>query len=146
MKPLIKHQTQPCKFSCVTTCLAMLLGEPVETLIPAFHQRYRTGQVTLRGMLEESCIPYTAFYSLDERSASEEGVYLCTVPSINIEGGNHQLLIEVTEDGYFVIDPVMGRDARYYVARGQEDGDRKVALNGFITDAFISRKWLEGKS
>ncbi|MEO6675799.1 MAG: hypothetical protein ABIO21_00365, partial [Pseudomonas sp.] len=67
--------------------------------------------------------------------------------SLNIEGGNHQILIEVTDEGYFVLDPVQGReDRKYYVARGKDEGiPLAIDLGGFIVDAFVSRIHLLAK-
>jgi hypothetical protein len=146
MKTLIQHQTQPCPFSCVSTCLAMIIDCPAASVIAELHQPYRDGDLTLREMLEHLGVKYTAFYSLDCPPLADEGVYLCTAPSLNIEGGNHQILIEVTDDGYFVFDPVNGReDRKFYVPRGQaERHPLAVDLGGFVVDAFISREYLSG--
>lgn len=146
-RELIVHQMQPCPVSCVSTCLAMIAGRPASEVIEQLHKPYREGDVTLREMLEFLAIPYTAFYSLDCPPLADEGVYLCTAPSVNIVGGNHEILIEVTDDGYFVFDPVKGReDRKYYVARGKgEDDPLAIDLGGFVVDAFISRKWLSSR-
>lgn len=146
MTALITLQTQPCPFSCVSTCLAMIVGRPAASVIAELHQPYRDGDLTLREMLEYLNIRYTAFYSLDCPPLADEGVYLCTAPSLNIEGGNHQILIEVTDEGYFVFDPVAGReDRKFYVPRGQVDRHPlAVDLGGFVVDAFISREYLMG--
>ena len=144
MSPIITHQMQPCPYSCVSTCLAMIAGRPAQEVIEEMHQPYRAGELTLRQMLERLGIEYTAFFSLDCPPLADEGVYLCTSPSLNIEGGNHQILIEVTDEGYFVFDPVQGRDGRkYYVARGRGEGiPLAIDLGGFVVDAFISRGHL----
>lgn len=141
MKPLITLQMQPCPVSCVSTCMAMIVERPAADLIKEFHQAYRDGDITLRNMLDFLGVGYTAFYSVDCPPLAEEGVYLCTAPSLNIQAGNHQILIEVTDDGYFVFDPVQGRDDRmFYVARGKGEGDPlAVDLGGFVVDAFIPR-------
>lgn len=141
MKPLITFQMQPCPASCVSTCMAMIVERPAADLIKEFHQAYRDGAITLRNMLEFLGVGYTAFYSVDCPPLADEGVYLCTAPSLNIQAGNHQILIEVTDDGYFVFDPVQGREGRmFYVARGKGEGDPlAVDLGGFVVDAFISR-------
>ena len=144
MSSLIIRQTQPCPLSCVSTCLAMIVGRPADEVIAELHKPYRDGDLTLREMLEYLGIQYTAFFSVDCPPLADEGVYLCTSPSLNIEAGNHQILIEVTDDGYFVFDPVQGReDRKYYVARGKGDGDPlAVDLGGFVVDAFIQRSYL----
>lgn len=144
MSPIITHQTQPCPYSCVSTCLAMIVGRPAKEVIEEMHQPYRDGDLTLRQMLERLGVEYTAFFSLDCPPLADEGVYLCTSPSLNIEGGNHQILIEVTDENYVVLDPVQGReDCKYYVARGRGEGiPLAIDLGGFIVDAFISRAHL----
>ncbi len=145
MKPLINHQMQPCPVSCVSTCMAMLVNEPVSVTVNRFHDAYRDGSLTLRSMLDRLGLGYTAFYSIDCPAMVDEGAYLCTAPSLNIEAGNHQILIELTDDGYYVHDPVMGRhDRKFYVARGAApDNPLAVDLGGFIIDAFISREQIE---
>lgn len=148
MNPIITHQMQPCPYSCVSTCLAMIVGRPAQEVIEQMHKPYRDGDLTLRQMLERLGVEYTAFFSLDCPPLADEGVYLCTSPSLNIEGGNHQILIEVTDEGYFVFDPVQGReDRKYYVARERGEGiPLAVDLGGFVVDAFISRGHLLGRS
>lgn len=145
MTPIISHQMQPCPYSCVSTCLAMIVGRPAQKIIEEMHQSYRDGELTLRQMLERLGVEYTAFFSLDCPPLADEGVYLCTSPSLNIEGGNHQILIEVADDNYFVLDPVQGReDRKYYVARGKGKGiPLAIDLGGFVVDAFISRDHLQ---
>lgn len=144
MTPIIKHQTQLCPVSCVSTCLAMVVDRPASEVITQMHSSYRSGDLTLRAMLDCLGVHYTAFYSVDNPSLVDEGVYLCTAPSLNIEAGNHQILIEVTDENYFVLDPVRGRvDRKYYVPRGQGNSDPlAIDLGGFIIDAFIPRSHL----
>lgn len=147
MNQIIKHQMQPCPVSCVATSIAMICGKPAQEVIDCYHAKYREHGMTLRQILEDLGVEYTAFYSVDNPSLCDEGVYLCTAPSINIEAGTHQILIEITDDNYFVIDPVMGREGRkYFVRRGDKGSqDLSVELGGFIVDAFISRAWLESR-
>lgn len=147
MKPIIKHQMQPCPVSCVSTSLAMIKGVPAQQVIDIYHIKYREEGMTLRQMLDGLSIEYTPFYSIDNPSLVAEGVYLCTAPSVNIEAGTHQILIELTDEDYFVIDPVMGRpDRKFFVKRGEvNERPFAVELGGFIVDAFISRAWLESR-
>lgn len=144
MSSLITFQMQPCPMSCVSTCMAMIVGRPAAELIQELHQSYRNGDITLRNMLDYLGVRYTAFYSVDCPPLADEGVYLCTAPSLNIQAGNHQILIEVTDEGYFVFDPVQGReDRKYYVARGKgEDDPLAIDLGGFVVDAFVSQRQI----
>ena len=145
MNGLIKHQMQPCPISCVATCIAMVAGIPAVEAVERFHKRYREDGLSLRKILNELGIPFTSFDSADDASLGDEGAYLCTAPSLNIVAGTHEIIIEVTGDDYFVIDPVMGReDRKYYVKRGQASG-LAIDLGGFKIDAFISADWLKGR-
>lgn len=84
---------------------------------------------------------FKTFDSLDGGDLFEPGAYLVTVPSLNFTGGNHQIVIEVTEDDYRVIDPVMGRDGRrYYVKRGDVSSALEEELGGFTIDAYLHWK------
>lgn len=140
---LIQHQTQPCPISCVSTCIAMLANIPAQEVIDKHHTDYRENGLTLRGFLDAMGIPFQSFDTCDDAPLENVGAYLVVVPSLNIVGGTHQIIIEVTEDDYFVVDPCQGRPVRYYVKRGADTTDPKaVELNGFGVDAFIDAHWL----
>lgn len=142
----ISHQMQPCPVSCVSICLAMVAGLPADMVIAQFHDEYRGGGLSLRNMLDSLGVPFKSFDSADDNILNEDGAYLCAAPSLNIEAGTHEIIIEVTEDGYFVIDPVMGREGRkYYVVRGQGSG-LAVEIGGFSIDAFVSSEWLASRA
>lgn len=134
----LQHQTQPCPYSCVCTSVAILAGVPAQQLVEKYHQGYRDGTVTVRQILDGAGLKYVTFDSLDGGDLSEEGAYLVTVPSLNLTGGNHQIVIEVAEDDYYVIDPVKGRTNRhYYVKRGDVSSVLEFELGGFRIDAFF---------
>lgn len=147
MKPLIKHQTQPCTVSCVATCLAMLVDEPVQGLIDRFHERYRGGATSMGQLLKELEIPVKSFDSLSLPQLEDEGAYLVSVPSLNIRGGMHQIIIEVTDENYHVFDPVMGFGGKLFYGRRGETFpvEGEVELGGFVVDGLIAREWLEGR-
>ena len=148
MNRFIKHQMQPCPVSCVCTCLAMLSGLPAPTVIAKWHDKYREGNTSLRVILDDLKVEFSSFDTCDNPSLCDEGVYLCTAPSLNNVAGTHQILIELTEDDYYVIDPVQGReDRKYYVKRGESGGDNlSVELRGFTIDAFVSAEWLKARA
>lgn len=142
----IVHQMQPCPVSCVSTCLAMVAGLPASGVINRFHDEYRAGGLSLRQMLDELGVPFKSFDSADEAFLGWEGAYICTAPSLNIQAGTHQIIIEVTADDYWVVDPVMGRPEKlYYVKRGAAELPEQVELGGYSLDAFISAEWLASR-
>ena len=68
------------------------------------------------------------------------------MPSLNITGSNHQMVIEMTEDDYYLLDPVKGRAGRrYYVKRGEVSADLEHELCGYIVDAFIPLDYLRSR-
>lgn len=143
---MIKHQMQPCPVSCVSTCLAMVAGKPAAEVVDKFHIDYRKGGLSLRFMLNELGVPFKSFDSADEPMLEWEGAYICTAPSLNIQGGTHQIIVEITESDYWVVDPVMGREGKlYYVKRGCEKTELEVSLGGFVMDAFIDAEWLRAR-
>lgn len=143
----ITHQTQPCTTSCMSTCLAMIVNKPVQEIVDQFHENYRTHCTPLREMLNKLGVPFESFDSADHPNLCEVGVYMVTVPSLNIRAGIHQILIEVRDFDYLVIDPVKGIEGRfYYVARGEAKGEFEVDLGGFGIDAYISWMWLRGRA
>lgn len=141
----LKHQTQPCPTSCVSTSLAIIVDKPCADLVEMFHAKYHDGMLSLREMLNTLGVPFKSYDSCDHCYVDEPGAYLAKVPSLNITGGNHQVVFEMTEDDeFYVIDPVQGRDGRrYYVASGQVSNDLEHDLCGFILDAFIPLSWLK---
>lgn len=143
----ITHQMQPCNVSCMSTCLAMLLDEPAEGVIEQLHEKYRSGTVSLRALFDELSVPFKSFDSCDLAPLIDVGAYMVTVPSLNIQGGMHQIIIEVTEDDYFVVDPVKGREGKLYYGRRNETfpADDEIELGGFIVDAFVDAEWLQGR-
>lgn len=142
---LINHQTQPCPISCVTTCIAMVADIPVADIYDNVHTRYQKENLSIREILDELKIPFKSFDSADRNSVCDDGAYITSVPSLNIVGGMHQIIIEVTDDLWWVFDPNEGKgDRLYYVAEANPDNKLEVSLSsGYNVEAFISREWLE---
>lgn len=139
---LITPQTQPCPVSCVATCIAMIAGKPATVIRDQFHDCYRDGNLSIGDMLRELGIPFTDFRSAERNSVNERGIWLLGVPSLNIRGGGHQIVLEWDdEDDLMVFDPNLGHDDRsYYVAPGTGDGDKAFDLGGgYNVDCWITR-------
>lgn len=100
-------QTQPTPITCVQTCIAMALGEPVERVIQIFgpeamDQRSLLDALYRCGILHNQFLFGTMVAS---------GWYFAVVPSLNHPGGNHQVLFRWNCDNgeWLVLDPAMGR-------------------------------------
>lgn len=141
---IVEHQTQPCPTSCVTTCMAMIAGCPVGVLM-GMHDEYHATDLSIRQVLDRLGIPFRSFDSADRVSLGDEGVFLVSVPSLNIQGGMHQVVIEMLDDGdWRVYDPNQGRGDRLYYTSLVETGDDKafILAGGYGIDAAIDRALL----
>lgn len=105
-------QMQPTPWSCVHTCIAMILGVPAQEIIDRFPRD--------QGMSELETL--VALQNLDVMHAPTLfgklwlGWQLVAVPSLNVEGGLHQILVHwYPGEGYRVVDPSP-------LKRYQEDG------------------------
>ena len=148
MTALIKHQKQPCPTSCMSTCVAMVAGLPAGTVRRLMHDRYHKGVINLGHMLDELGIPYTSFDSAQDDNArlDQVGAYFCTMPSLNTDGGQHAMVIEVTATTWHVLDPNRGKlgRRRHYIKRGKH-ARKGVELNGYTVNAFVSHDWLKDR-
>lgn len=143
----LNHQTQPCPVSCVATCMAMLARRPAVEIRDKFHERYLVNGdqgLSIRQMLTELVIPFRSFDSADRNSiSSDPGFYLLCVPSLNIVGGNHQILMEMRPDGWWqVFDPAMGlmvdgKARRYYVVYESLNPLETMLHSGYTIEAYI---------
>jgi len=103
---IVKPLQQPTPRTCTHTCLAMVTGESIESLIERFGDRGL-------GFAEEACVliehgifPVNATGSPHEFAF--EGVYLVSTPSLNLPGKLHMVVVEASPEGYVVHDPNTG--------------------------------------
>jgi len=139
-KPTTLFQSQPCPTSCMSTCIAMLLNIPVEAVKHRHHDDYREGR-SLREILNSYGVPFESFDSAEPHSIDRSGFWLLAVPSLNIEGGLHEVLVEFDKASstWVIFDPRRGaEDRKFYSAAPDQDGPLARPLSGFSTDAFIS--------
>lgn len=143
MSYLISHQTQPTHNTCFSTCLAMIKALPVGVVASALHDRYFTGCMSTRQALDDQQIPFESFDTADLPMIERDGAYLVGVPSLNWEGGMHQIVVECFDGMMVVHDPALGRPGcKHYVAAVSEGATDEVKLNGFVIDAFVDRAYL----
>lgn len=149
----IQFQQQPTYNTCVSTCLAMILNCDVADLIPVFHDKYFDApfdkRIKVTDFLIERGVP---FYLCNFESFPEKaGVYLVTVPSLNIKGETHQILwiMEDSErEGYFyqrLLDPVTGREDRFFYTDIEEllnSNTLATKLSGYSLDLHIPAEYF----
>lgn len=102
---MIELQKQPNEQTCVQTCLAMALGVPVESVVQRYGDKGMSAGSLIAALLEcgieHNILVYPRF--------SFSGYYFAVVPSLNIRGGNHQILVRFDAEkgcnGISVFDP-----------------------------------------
>lgn len=98
----ITYQEQPTPNTCIQTCLAMCLNEPVKNIIERYGE-YAMNQQGLIGALIKEGVFFNQFVF---GSMVYNGWYFACVPSLNIKGGLHEILIHSGDNGdLFVFDP-----------------------------------------
>ncbi len=150
MNLIIEHQTQLLNNSCVSACLAMVLGEPQQKIIDEFHSDYVAGEIHPSEYLIERGIslqPYTfgVDYPVDPNKL---WVYFLTVPSLNVMGGLHQVLL-IWRGGddrvYELYDPAKGfttkkgkkgRQQRRFYTVGPSGGVA-LPLKNYVVDFVV---------
>lgn len=98
-------QQQPNAVTCTQTCLAMALRVPVSGVIARFGDQGMSHQQFL-AVLEACRFTYNQFML---GSLIVTGWYFLTVPSLNVRGGHHKILVHYDADlgcsGFTVLDP-----------------------------------------
>ncbi len=102
---MIELQKQPTPVTCVQTCLAMALGVPVEQVIARYGDR-PMNQQWLCHALNECGFLWNQFM---HGTWVCSGYYLLAVPSLNVRGGMHEIIVHYDMDrgcsGITVFDP-----------------------------------------
>lgn len=142
---LISHQQQPCGLSCFATCMAMLMARPAEVVREHIHNSYREKGLSLGEVLDSLELPFSDFKTAGRNNIDKPGVWVAAVPSLNLVGIMHQVLVEVLPSGVWaVFDPNEGKEGKkFYTAAGSHDFPLAVQFtSGYTVEAFISREDL----
>lgn len=134
---MLQHQQQPTFNTCMSACVAMVAGQPVAEVVERWHQSFHDKADWLDDALDYYKIPY--FYGSQRRCELLYGfIYFLTVPSLNIQGGLHQILVSLTADrGIEVFDPARGRPGSKYYVYGIPTSDDEVELISWCIDLSI---------
>lgn len=108
----IKHQTQLTPTSCVPACMAMISGVDQQSIIDDLDRHHGSC-----GSLHDEFCQWVRLGYLPQlvpwNSLRHGIVMLATVPSLNIPGGMHRIVIDL-RDVLTVYDPNKGRDGRRF--------------------------------
>lgn len=127
----IKHQKQGDR-QCVCTCIAMIAGIKKNTVVKRHHVKYMSNNnYGIDKILEDFGIGYN---TCDGNYLHKGKVYLATVPSLNMLGYFHQIIID-NRDGIQVFDPNRGVPGKnYYVTKVSPTSRKQILLRSWIID------------
>lgn len=108
----IKHQTQPTPFSCIATCLAMLMNRSAHYVDKEFTQAYAEQKVDVPMALAPFGIMCKPHFSAGIHNLNTGSLYLATVPSLMTSGLFHQIIIDTRAGIVEVYDPGKGMTYR----------------------------------
>lgn len=137
----IKLQQQPTPDTCTAACLAMILDTPVDEVVEEFHSKWINGLTDPAHYLIKKLAKFQIHREPYDRTLHYGKVYLLTVPSVNITGRNHHLLVDMRrgEGKEIVYDPNDGKtDKAHYVGwtKGRQE-DRQCSLKAWQIDLSI---------
>lgn len=136
--------TQPTQTSCVCTCVAMLLGKTAQEVIDKWHHAYYFQQEFLGDILQAEGVAYECHYAAHSPTLKPGGLYLLTVPSLNVDASFHQVIVDWRDEAKPVcFDPCKGRgdNLKYYTLDKDEwdDVNNAVLLVSWVLDFTITR-------
>lgn len=135
----IIHVNQPTSNSCVSACIAMISGIDVQVVYDEFHDHYKSCHMNAGEYLLAKGIKTVVGTS--ESRVQWGSVYLLAVPSLNVEAGMHQIVLDCqSEDlGIEIYDPNEGYENRkYYVPVDKEiKNELEIGLIAYFIDYEI---------
>lgn len=144
---VITHLQQTQKLNCASACLAMLTDKTVEEVTEDFHEGYTNNIKEVWEYLEQNDVLFTILLA-GCRLPDLDKVYLASVPSLNIKGGLHYIVIETTEDGnWWIYDPNLGREeVMWYVASDKHViNEQSFAIKSYQLEIEIPRQFYRDK-
>ncbi len=134
-----RRQMQPTPKGCVSTCMAILLDIPAEEVIKEFHDNYMSGHRDVEWYLARHGVKVSKMFTTDY-SEKEGGLFLLSVPSLNIEAATHYVILDWRKkNGCVIFDPNNGKAGRkYYVCKWPKDlMENEYNLIGYSYDFRI---------
>lgn len=135
----IKHKTQPTVMSCMAACLAMLLDRDVEEVDNEFSLDYVRGYIDVASYLYRQGIFAQPHVTAGMHQIRPGRLYLATVPSLQLPGLFHQIIIDARFDGVTVYDPAKGLEGKQYYSYDHiaEENELAYPLRSFLIDYEI---------
>lgn len=131
----MRHITQPDDKTCVSACLAMVLGRDVDEVIVEFHKAFMSNIMRPAEYIRRNGKLAREFSGL-ERVMMVGNVYLLAVPSLNREATLHSVVCDTRGDSLEILDPRKDGEHKYYVYDKYDD-PLAIQMNGFVIDVEV---------
>lgn len=127
----IKHQKQG-ERDCVCTCIAMIADINKNIIRKRYHEKFMNdSNFNENNILDCLGIKYNKCY---DNILYSGRIYLALVPSLNMPGYFHQVIIDNREDT-LVLDPNRGRPGKnYYVINVCPSATKQIKLRSWILE------------
>lgn len=137
----IDHRTQPTEDTCMSTCIAMVLGLKPQDVIDEFHESYKEGKLFAHEYLKNKGLEASPCYSHEMiqnygtavigQLVKDDGyLAILAVPSLVSEGLLHAILFDGRNGDIF--DPLKGRFDKVY-----GHGSNEIPIKGHVIDCLI---------
>lgn len=138
---IITHVIQKDSMSCIPACLSMLTGKDQLIIDKEFIPYYLKNELTVSRYLEKHNIRTIPYYTAGIHEILNGNLYLGTVPSLQIQGLFHQIIIDARFVKPVVYDPCKGIPNKNYYVVERCDDDRdchlQFPLRSFLIDYKI---------
>lgn len=142
---MINLVQQPTADSCTSACLSMLTGIAINDIISSFHNDWKLLKSNPSEFLSHQGVKHSVNKDVFSHKVNWGNVYLLTVPSLNIEGGLHHIVLDLTGDFESVLDPNNGKEGKkYYTGWSHDAGGLQVKLKSWMVDIVISGNEYHG--
>lgn len=138
----INFVQQPTSDTCTSACLAMITGVNVNDVIDDFHMDWTSKATNPSEFLSHNYVRHTVNKDVFCNRVEWGFIYLLTVASLNIDGGLHHIVLDLTGDSAIVLDPNMGKTGKKYYVNWSDDvdNDLQVNLKSWMVDIKITNK------
>lgn len=108
----INHQQQPTWNTCVSACIAMILNKPADEVVSEFHEDYYEEKLDADEYLQSKGVDCEVLLT---NAKLETGyIYLCSVPSLNLQARTHMIVLDMREECWSLYDPNKGKEGKLY--------------------------------
>ncbi len=130
---MINHVRQEDSHGCVIACIAMVAGKTyaeVRRCFPTYGDNPTSG---IQADKRDIVLVRNGIWPIRHTDLNlyPDKLYIVSVPSLNIEGGMHSVVVDCTGDAMELLDPQMGNDGKQWYTndRMRSFGDVLEVIN-----------------